>query len=93
MRCETAHATLSFTQTSSTEDLDLYIYHDGVNLTGCSEATPASCDANNGASSHSNEALTWPISVTGTYYLVVHGWSDSENSYDLCIGLQGSDCP
>jgi hypothetical protein len=90
---ETLYATLTFTQQSGDEDLDLYIYRAGQNLTGCSESTPGQCDPFNGQSGTSNERMEWPITMTDTYYLVVHGWEGSENLYDICIGLEATDCP
>ncbi|MBI4956744.1 MAG: pre-peptidase C-terminal domain-containing protein [Myxococcales bacterium] len=90
---ETLYSTLAFTQSNGQEDLDLLIYRNGVNLTGCSEQTPAGCDAANGQSGGSNETMTWPIAETGYYYLVVHGWNGSENLYDFCAGLTAGACP
>lgn len=90
---ETVYATLTFDQQNSNEDLDLYIYHGGSNLTGCSETSPLSCDPQNGQSGTSNEQLEWAITEDGDYYLVVHGWEGSENLYDICVGLDPSDCP
>ena len=90
---DTVYSTLTFTQSSSSQDLDLYFYQGWSNLSGCSEATPGNCDPNNGAGSVSNEQLQWTVSQTGTYDLVVHGWAGSENDYDICIGLHSYDCP
>ena len=83
---ETVKATLKFTQTKATEDLDLYLYDSaGVQLTKCTEADPWSCDASNGQSSDSNENLSYKIPSNGLYYVVVHGWEGSANKYDICI--------
>ena len=90
---ETLYAKLGFTQSNSLQDLDLYVYFNGVNLTGCSEATPSACDPSNGASGTSNESLVWPVPQAGIYYVVVHGWAGSQNSYDICIGLAADECP
>jgi hypothetical protein len=91
---ETLHASLTFTQTNASEDLDLNVYDASLtNLTGCTESTPSGCDPLNGGSASSNETLAWPIASTGTYYLVVHGWDGSANDYDICIGLSAADCP
>jgi hypothetical protein len=92
---ETLYASLSFVQTTAAEDLDIYVYDvDGTtNLSGCSEQTPLACDPLNGQSGSSNESLQWPIATAGTYYVVVHGWSGSENSYDICVGYLASHCP
>jgi hypothetical protein len=90
---ETVYSTLTFTQTSSAEDLDLYIYQGSTNLTGCAEATPGNCDPNNGAGTVSNERLEWTVTQGGYYYLVVHGWAGAENLYDICIGMDSYACP
>jgi len=90
---ETLYATLTFLQSNGMEDLDVYIYQGSTNLTGCSEQTPWTCDPQNGQSGSSDETLTWPITQTDTYHVVVHGWSGSENLYDICIGLAPNDCP
>ncbi len=91
---ETLHASLLFSQASGAEDLDLYLYNSAlVNLTGCSESTPSACDPFNGQSGTADEKMEWPITTTGTYYVVVHGWAGAENLYDICIGLSDADCP
>lgn len=83
---ETLHSKLTFLQSSPSEDLDIWLFDDnGTNLTGCSEASPGLCDPFNGQSGTSGETLAWPITQTGTYYVVVHGWAGSENAYDICI--------
>lgn len=83
---ETINATLKFTQTKASEDLDLYLYDTaGVQLTKCTEADPDLCDSANGQSSTSNEKLTYKIPTTGDYYVVVHGWEGAQNKYDICI--------
>ncbi len=90
---ETLYSTLTFLQTNGMEDLDLYIYQGSTNLTGCDEQNPWVCDSQNGQSGTSDETLTWAITQTDTYYVVVHGWQGSENLYDICIGLAPTDCP
>lgn len=83
---ETLKATLKFTQTKASEDLDLYLYDSaGVQLTKCTEADPWLCDSANGQSSDSNENLSWKIPANGDYFVVVHGWEGSQNKYDICI--------
>jgi hypothetical protein len=90
---ETLYSTLTFQQNNNAEDLDIYVYRNGTNLTGCDEQTPQNCDPNNGQSVSSDESLQWPISQSDTYYVVVHGWNGAENLYDICIGLGPNDCP
>ncbi|MBE7480543.1 MAG: pre-peptidase C-terminal domain-containing protein [Polyangiaceae bacterium] len=83
---ETIKATLKFTQTKASEDLDLYLYDPaGVQLTKCTEADPWECDSSNGQSSTSNENLSYKIPATGDYFVVVHGWEGAQNKYDICI--------
>jgi hypothetical protein len=83
---ETVKATLKFTQSKASEDLDLYLYDPaGVQLTKCTEADPWECDSSNGQSSTSNENLSYKIPTTGDYYVVVHGWEGAQNKYDICI--------
>ena len=91
---ETLYSTIKFTQTSYSEDLDLYIYDStGKQLNDCTELDPFGCDSANGQSSTSNEKMTWPITQSGLYYVVVHGWDGAENSYDVCIDYNASGCP
>jgi len=86
-------AVLDFDQAAPDEDLDLIVRDAyGFNLTGCDEYDPYACDAFNGQSGTSDELMIWPIYSTGLYYVVVRGWSGSENSYDVCIGLDYGDC-
>jgi len=90
---ETLHSKLTFLQSTPSEDLDIWLFDDnGVNLTGCDEANPGLCDPFNGQSGTSGEILAWPIAQTGTYYVVVHGWSGSANGYDICIDYD-TPCP
>ncbi len=83
---ETLHATAKFTQANSSQDLDLYLYNSsGSMIVGCDLNNIWDCDPSNGQSSTSNEKLSRAITTTGDYYVVVHGWDGSQNSYDLCI--------
>ncbi len=89
---ETVVVDLTFEQTTSSEDLDLH-FHDstGTDLTPCSETDPFTCTASQGQSVSSNEHYEYAVSDAGctpcTYYVVVHGWSGSENLYDIDIAL------
>lgn len=88
---ETLRSTLKFTQSTSSQDLDLYVYdQNGSQLTLCTEADPLDCDPSNGQSGTSNENLIWSITSAGTYYVVVHGWEGSQNGYDICIDYTSS---
>ena len=91
---ETLRVTLDFLQSSPQQDIDIYVFDDSsTNLTVCDEQHPADCDPFNGQSGTSNETLDWPISSSGNYYVVIHGWNGSENDYDICVGLSATDCP
>jgi hypothetical protein len=88
-------ADLLFIQTTGSEDLDLHWYRNGVDLTGCSEATPGECTAAEGQSGTSDEHAeytvddaTCTVSAPCIYYVVVHGWEGSENDYDLELLLE-----
>jgi hypothetical protein len=84
---ESIVATVDFIQTSFDEEVDVYVYNSaGVNLTPC-------CNPNNGQSSDSDEELTYPITQSGTYYVVVKGWAGSENSYGICIDYDTASHP
>ncbi|MBX3128585.1 MAG: pre-peptidase C-terminal domain-containing protein [Polyangiaceae bacterium] len=88
---ETLHATAKFTQTNSSQDLDLYLRGPtGALLVGCTPDTIWDCDSSNGQSGSSNEKLSFQIPTTGNYYVVVHGWEGSQNGYDLCIDYTSS---
>jgi hypothetical protein len=90
---ETIHGTLEFTQSTAEEDLDFLIFDStGALITQCTEADPSGCDSANGQSGDSDEVLTFTAPEFGEYYVVVHGWKDSENSYDICLSLQEGLC-
>jgi len=81
---------LTFTQTTSAQDLDLHFYNSaGTDLTPCSEAAPSTCTAAQGQGVGSNERYTFTApaacSTLCTYYVAVHGWSMSHNSYAIRI--------
>ena len=86
--------TLKFAQASTNEDLDLLLYRGTTLLTPCDEFVPDDCDPNNGQSSSSNEIMRFNTETNaGEYFIVVRGWNGAENTYDLCIGLNETDCP
>jgi hypothetical protein len=91
---ETIHATLTFDQQAANQDLDLHVYDDSsTDLTPCTEADPSTCRLSWGQGSASNEDLSFAVSSSGWYYVVVHGWDGSQNAYAICIGLSDTDCP
>jgi len=90
---ETLTVDLTFTQGSSAQDLDLHLHDSaGTDLTPCTEPDGATCTIGNGQSATSNEhtVLTAPASCTEgcTYYVRVHGWAGSKNTYDLRLAIQ-----
>lgn len=87
---EIATVDLTFNQMNSTQDLDLHWYNSaGTDLTPCSEAAPSTCTAAQGQGVVSNEHYTFTApaacSTLCTYYVAVHGWNGSQNSYSIRI--------
>ncbi|MBE7454262.1 MAG: pre-peptidase C-terminal domain-containing protein [Kofleriaceae bacterium] len=81
---------LTFNQASASQDLDVHLYNSaGTNLTPCSPQSPGTCQLNNGQSADSNERFTFtaPASCSSlcTYYVVIRGWNNSQNAYDIRI--------
>ena len=64
----------------------------GFDLTPCSEEEPFLCTAAQGQSADSNEQLvmTIPSGCSGgcDFYVVVHGWDGSTNSYSIAMSVQ-----
>lgn len=85
-------ADLTFTQTSSREDLDIHLHdEDGVDLTPCSPEDVTTCDFDNGQGSSSDEhfEFTAPAGCAPcTFYLVVRGFNGAQNTYDLSIDAE-----
>jgi hypothetical protein len=84
---------LTFTQSNSQQDLDLHWHNSaGTDLTPCTEANPSTCTTAQGQSATSNEhfEFTAPAGCSAgcDYYLVVHGWAGSRNTYSLRIEIQ-----
>jgi len=84
---------LTFTQTSSTEDLDLHLYDsNGVDQWPCSPSNISGCTSAHGQSASSNEhaEFTAPSTCSAgcVYDVVVRGWNGSSNSYDITLGKQ-----
>ncbi len=94
---ESIQVDLTFVDDAAFEDLDLH-FHDaqGVDLTPCTEEMPATCTALQGQSGSSNEHYEFTVDdPTCTFdelcpfYVRVHGFDGSQNSYDLAIGWMG----
>ena len=91
---EKAIVDLTFNQASAQQDLDLH-WHDsaGVDLTPCVEPDGDGCTAANGQSATSNEHYEFTAPATGcaagcTYFVRVHGWAGSKNTYGIEIEVQ-----
>jgi hypothetical protein len=89
---ETMTADLTFDQTSASQDLDLHLYQDAVDLWPCELDDPGQCSPDHGQSATSNEHATFTAPDTCdlgcTYDVVVRGWNGSTNTYDLAVGIQ-----
>ncbi len=85
---------LTFVQNNSMQDLDLHlINHNGTDLTPCHESNPATCTAQDGQGAQSNEHYEYTAPQSGCatgcdYYVVVHGFNGSQNTYDIAISIQ-----
>ncbi|MBC8073319.1 MAG: hypothetical protein IAG13_33675, partial [Deltaproteobacteria bacterium] len=90
---ETVAVDLSFVDDAPDEDLDLHFHDaDGVDLTPCSEDAPGTCTAAQGQGTGSDEHYEHTVDDAScspcSFFVRVHGWDGSENSYDLAIELQ-----
>jgi hypothetical protein len=90
---ETLVVDLTFTQSSGNEDLDLHFFSPSmVDLTPCSESNPGTCTTAQGQSATSNEHYEHTVTQAGCapcdFWVMVHGWDDSENDYDIAIALE-----
>jgi hypothetical protein len=83
---------LTFTQSTATQDLDIHLYRNGVDLTPCDIDDVESCSLDNGQGATSNEhtEFTTPsgCDLGCNYYVVVHGFNHSSNSYGIAIAIQ-----
>jgi hypothetical protein len=82
---------LAFTQSTSTQDLDLHLYKDSLDLTPCDATNPATCTPEHGQSGSSNEHTTF-VGPAGcddgcTYDVVVRGYNKSSNTYGITIHI------
>lgn len=90
---ETVVVDLTFVHDMPGEDLDLHFHDaDGVDLTPCTEENPATCSAAQGQGAVSNEHYERMIDDAScspcTFYVRVHGFDGSQNTYDLAIALE-----
>jgi hypothetical protein len=83
---------LAFNQSTPSEDLDIHLYKNGVDLTPCDVSNPDACDYLNGQSGSSNEhaefLITSPCDSGCDYDVVVRGFNHSANSYDIGISVE-----
>lgn len=83
---------LTFTQSTSSQDLDLHLYRDSLDLTPCDAANPSTCTVAHGQGGVSNEhtSFTAPAGCAAgcDYYVVVRGYNRSANQYGIAIGVQ-----
>jgi hypothetical protein len=83
---------LAFLQSNAQQDLDLHLYTDGVDLTPCEPASPATCTPEHGQGAVSNEHTTYTVpagcEAGCDYFVVVRGYNGSSNSYGISIGVQ-----
>lgn len=81
---------LTFVQHNASEDLDVHLYKNGVDLTPCDAQSPELCSSN-GQSADSNEHMTFttPAACTSVcmYYVVVRGFDGGSSPYDMSIKI------
>lgn len=89
---ETMTIDLTFTEGTSSEDLDLHLFQDSFDLWPCDPSDPSTCDVAHGQGASSNEHATFTApsecSDGCDYDVVVRGWNGSTNSYGITIGIQ-----
>ena len=89
---ETMTMDLMFTETTSSQDLDLHLYTDTVHdLWPCDVAHPGTCTTAHGQGASSNEHAVFSAPSTClagcNYYVVVRGWNGSTNTYGITLGI------
>jgi len=82
---------LGFTQSTPSQDLDVHLYRNGVDLTPCDASDPDACAVDNGQSGSSNEhaefLIASPCDAGCDYDVVVRGFNHAANRYDIAIGV------
>ena len=83
---------LAFTQSNSSQDLDLHLYQGFTDLWPCSYADPSMCSSARGQGAVSNEhaEFTAPTGCDAgcDYFVVVRGYNGSSNSYGITLKVQ-----
>jgi hypothetical protein len=76
---------LTFVQNTPDQDLDIHFY----DVDGTTDLTPCPpCDFTNGQGTGSGEHFEHTVTSAGTYYVVVHGYAGSANTYSINIAVQ-----
>ena len=79
---------LAFTQSNSTQDLDIHVYRGLTDLWPCSYDDPSMCSSARGQGATSNEHAVYTATTAGTYYVVIRGYNGSTNNYGLTLQVQ-----
>jgi hypothetical protein len=83
---------LTFTQQTAAQDLDIHLYKGTTDLTPCDIDDPFSCSVDNGQGGVSNEHAEFFVasgcSAGCDYFVVVHGYNHSQNSYSINIEIE-----
>ncbi|MEO6605147.1 MAG: hypothetical protein ABIN55_06000, partial [Aeromicrobium sp.] len=76
---------LTFTQSNSTQDLDVHLYTAGgfTDLWPCSFADPSTCSTAHGQGAVSNEHATYVSTTAADYFVVIRGYNGSTNGYGI----------
>jgi type 1 fimbria pilin len=83
---------LLFSQATASQDLDIHVYHSGVDLTPCDPGNTSGCLLDNGQGATSNEHAEFEVApgcnAGCEFDVVVHGFNHSVNSYDIAIDIE-----
>ena len=79
---------LTFTQSNSTQDLDIHLYRGFTDLWPCSVDDPSMCSTARGQGAVSNEHAEYTATTAGDYYVVIRGYNGSQNTYGLSLKVQ-----
>ncbi|HEX2688778.1 MAG TPA: pre-peptidase C-terminal domain-containing protein [Kofleriaceae bacterium] len=83
---------LAFTQSNDSQDLDLHLYKNSLDLTPCSTTDPSTCTREHGQGGVSNEHTTFTApagcELGCDYFMVVRGYDHSSNTYGITIKIQ-----
>jgi hypothetical protein len=82
---------LAFIQSNPSQDLDIHMYRNGVDLTPCDISHPGQCSLENGQGGQSNEHAEYIVGpgcdAGCDFDVVVRGYNHSSNSYGITIGI------